>query len=346
MTTMTMTLDLRYSVGRRHLAVAVGALEIGCNALLALSIFLLLVARTWADAPAAAPDPAASGFYVYPKNGQSQQQQSADRYECYLWAKSQTRFDPAAPAGGVAPGAYASRRTEYLRAMTACLDARGYSVSSPPPYGEPSPAAAPLPAEQRSAPSPELKYKPFRMQIDGGYAVAAGTTNQNLTGGPNAGFGFAWFPTSALPVALRVDGNYSWLRAKNALLAVNGGGFTSGHENVYGGDADLQLDLAHRSLRSKWYLLGGVGWYREQTDLRRVTGGGGGCAFYFCAPSGGATTATADTTSVWHKSWNAGLGWEIAVGQRASYFIEARYERILPYSSRMLFVPITMGLRF
>src|SRR5579871_1241605 len=45
--------------------------------------------------PAAAPPPAAaSDFYVYPKNGQSAEQQSADRYECHTWARDQTGFDP------------------------------------------------------------------------------------------------------------------------------------------------------------------------------------------------------------------------------------------------------------
>jgi len=32
--------------------------------------------------------------YFYPTRGQSEQQQSRDRYECYLWAVKQTGFDP------------------------------------------------------------------------------------------------------------------------------------------------------------------------------------------------------------------------------------------------------------
>ncbi len=34
--------------------------------------------------------------YAYPLHGQSPQQLDQDRYECYLWAKQQTGFDPSA----------------------------------------------------------------------------------------------------------------------------------------------------------------------------------------------------------------------------------------------------------
>jgi hypothetical protein len=74
-----------------------------------------------------APD--SSDIYIYPKDGQSPQQEATDRYECNRWAEGETGFDPTRPAGGVPADASASRRTEYQRAMTACLDGRGYSVS-------------------------------------------------------------------------------------------------------------------------------------------------------------------------------------------------------------------------
>ena len=41
---------------------------------------------------------------IYPKNGQSKEQQAADQFECHNWAKGQTGFDPTQPGGG-APGA-------------------------------------------------------------------------------------------------------------------------------------------------------------------------------------------------------------------------------------------------
>jgi uncharacterized protein DUF6515 len=78
--------------------------------------------------PAAGPAAAADDFFVYPKNGQSATQQAADRYECHTWSKSQTGYDPTQPNGGGAPGDNAPRRDQYRRAITACLEARGYSV--------------------------------------------------------------------------------------------------------------------------------------------------------------------------------------------------------------------------
>jgi len=64
-------------------------------------------------------------LFVYPRQGQSEQQQAADRYECHRWAVSQTGYDPTLAPGG-AP--IAQRQAEYQRAMTACLDGRGYTV--------------------------------------------------------------------------------------------------------------------------------------------------------------------------------------------------------------------------
>lgn len=86
-----------------------------------------------ADQPAPPPSPAAGpstadNFYIYPKNGQSAEQQAADRYECHSWAKGQTGFDPTQPGGGVPPDQTGPQGDQYRRAITACLEARGYSV--------------------------------------------------------------------------------------------------------------------------------------------------------------------------------------------------------------------------
>lgn len=73
---------------------------------------------------AAVPDQ----LYVYPKKGQSEQQQATDRYQCHRWAGDQTGFDPTQPGGGVPEAQHVARRADYQRAMKACLEARGYSV--------------------------------------------------------------------------------------------------------------------------------------------------------------------------------------------------------------------------
>ncbi|HLN48629.1 MAG TPA: hypothetical protein VK251_03885 [Steroidobacteraceae bacterium] len=57
------------------------------------------------------------GLFAYPKNGQSDAQQTTDRSECAQWAGSQTGSEPSA-----------SGSLDYRRALTACLQGRGYSV--------------------------------------------------------------------------------------------------------------------------------------------------------------------------------------------------------------------------
>ena len=61
-------------------------------------------------------------LYIYPAQGQSEQQQADDRYECHRWAVDETGYDPTESDYD------ADRRVEHLRAMTACLTGRGYSV--------------------------------------------------------------------------------------------------------------------------------------------------------------------------------------------------------------------------
>jgi hypothetical protein len=82
-----------------------------------------------ADAPSPPPaDAAPMDLIIYPKNGQTQEQQAADQFECHNWAKGQTNFDPTEPSGGVL-GNVDLARNNYNRAMSACLQARGYQVN-------------------------------------------------------------------------------------------------------------------------------------------------------------------------------------------------------------------------
>lgn len=41
------------------------------------------------------PPPPSPRVYFYPLQGQSAEQQDRDKYECYLWARKETGFDPA-----------------------------------------------------------------------------------------------------------------------------------------------------------------------------------------------------------------------------------------------------------
>lgn len=72
--------------------------------------------------------PASNQLFVYPRNGQSQQQEDKDRYECHHWAVQQTGFDPTVNGGGVPAEQNAQKRDQYFRAEVACLQGRGYSV--------------------------------------------------------------------------------------------------------------------------------------------------------------------------------------------------------------------------
>jgi hypothetical protein len=83
-----------------------------------------------ADAPSAPPPdngPAQSDLIIYPKNGQSKDQQAADQFECHTWAKGQSGFDPTQAGGG--PSGGDASRNNYDRAMSACLQGRGYQVN-------------------------------------------------------------------------------------------------------------------------------------------------------------------------------------------------------------------------
>lgn len=81
-----------------------------------------------ADQPSAPPPGAQQDLIIYPKNGQTSEQQAADRYECHNWARSQTGFDPTQPGGGVPSPNYERSHGNYDRAMSACLTGRGYEV--------------------------------------------------------------------------------------------------------------------------------------------------------------------------------------------------------------------------
>jgi hypothetical protein len=63
----------------------------------------------------------AGDVYVYPRNGQTEEQTQNDRYECHSWAVTQSGFDPTRPQQTGNPA-------DYRRAIVACLDARGYSA--------------------------------------------------------------------------------------------------------------------------------------------------------------------------------------------------------------------------
>src|SRR6267142_1948746 len=80
------------------------------------------------EPPPPQPPSAAGDVFIYPKNGQSEEEQARDKYECHKWAQNESGFNPTQANGGVPPEQANTKRAAYQRAMGACLEGRGYSV--------------------------------------------------------------------------------------------------------------------------------------------------------------------------------------------------------------------------
>jgi hypothetical protein len=97
-----------------------------------------------AGQPSAVPQ-----LFAYPEKGQSPQQQATDKAECGQWASAQSGFSPGGAPPPATPGSsaatgngatgstavagapadnLAAKQQDYLRAESACLKGRGYSV--------------------------------------------------------------------------------------------------------------------------------------------------------------------------------------------------------------------------
>ena len=322
-------------------------------------VFLLLVLSAPAVAqyqstPAPAPPPGASAasgtdMHIIPKNGQTQEQLWNDRYACHTWAQSQSGYD-AARAASMPPEEAASRREQYRQGMVACLDNRGYEVQ----FGAPAHAVPPPVLPPPAAPAVhtnELKYHPLMFEIGGGYTFTNGDTTRSLQDGGSGLFGITWFPSSNLPLGIRFEGSYSRFNAtldsRRLASIATGTNVAYGHTNLYGGNIDARLDLAHRSPRFGMYLFGGIGRYRTQTQFSEVVGVPGWICWYYCYPGYFPVESTVSkSTSDWTKSWNAGFGMEWALTDPVRFFIEGRYMRLAPYDQNNAFIPVQIGLRF
>lgn len=68
------------------------------------------------------PEQTLPQLYAYPKNGQTATQSTFDRIECERWGSGQTGYLPGQSAED------ANRKADYQRAVSACLEGRGYTV--------------------------------------------------------------------------------------------------------------------------------------------------------------------------------------------------------------------------
>lgn len=80
------------------------------------------------QAPPSPGSTSSDQLFVYPRQGQNEQKQATDRYECHIWAVSKTDYDPTQPPAGGPEGQMNQKNADYQRAMGACLEGRGYNV--------------------------------------------------------------------------------------------------------------------------------------------------------------------------------------------------------------------------
>ena len=224
-----------------------------------------------------------------------------------------------------------------------------YQPPPPPPHSQPAPATQ---TTTYSQPQNTFYYHPLRLELAGGYTLTEGDLKNNLHDGGNVGLGLIWMPSRSFPLGLRLEGSYSDFSHTLSYLAQEstntGYNLSSGYTALYGGNVDAELDLP-MTPRAHEYLFGGVGWYRQQTNLKATTNEEGLVCYYYCVPVTFPVTSTVvRATSDWQKAWNAGIGFEFAMADPGSFFIEARYMRITQNqgNAQTVFVPIRVGIRF
>jgi len=197
-----------------------------------------------------------------------------------------------------------------------------------------------------------FQYHPLVFHVDGGATITQRFSENYFNNGWNAGGGVTWYPTSQLPLGLRIDGTYNEFGLRNELLQQASQSFNTtvdrGTQKMWGGDADLELDL-HLSPYMRAYFLGGGGLYRQQTTYRNTSYVPGfGCGFYGCGPAYFRyTDIVARETSSWRFAPNAGFGLEFYLGPYTSFFAEARYMRLNSNDGlKWDYIPVKVGLRF
>jgi hypothetical protein len=288
------------------------------------------------------------------KNLGSPKRRWSDRYACDNWTASQSIFDPTKGSRG--PSGDNTRRGEYPRAMTSCLEAPRYSERpvAPAPY-LPSAAARALPGwtplEHASPTSSELQYHPLVVRFESAYSIATDAMHEYLHNDSNVDVGFTWVPTSMLPLCFPVGCSYSGFKGNS--LSMNVASLATGrndlfeHAHLYGEDLDAERSR-RLGFQVQEYYLGGVGTYREQATFKpmsyesRMT-----CDFYECSSGYFPVASTIErNTAGWLHSWNAGLAFGFALEDPATFLNEVHYLDIDPPGSGLEFTSIRVGLRF
>ncbi|WP_146076101.1 DUF6515 family protein [Caldimonas caldifontis] len=80
------------------------------------------------EPPAEAASAAFDYPIAYPARNQSAQQQADDQFQCHEWAVQLSQFDPTLLGSGQPMNDSPTLRDNYVRAWSACMEGRGYSV--------------------------------------------------------------------------------------------------------------------------------------------------------------------------------------------------------------------------
>lgn len=159
----------------------------------------------------------------------------------------------------------------------------------------------------------------FQFGLSGGVSAPTGDTSSVYDNGYHGGLVLN-YELPALPLGLRVDGDYRHFDAKTV-------GAISGSAEIIDGNANLVVGI--RIVFVKVYALGGPGLYNVKLK----------------AEGGGVSTSTSST----QFGWNAGAGVAFVVG-KVSIFGEGRYHEVTldaeQGSGKFKFVAATAGILF
>lgn len=137
----------------------------------------------------------------------------------------------------------------------------------------------------------------FQFGLTGGVSLPNGTTGDVFDDGYHGGIVLN-YELPALPLGIRVDGDYRKFDAKAV-------GAASGSAEIFDGNANLVIGL--RIIAVKVYALGGPGLYNVKLK----------------AESAGISASASDT----QFGWNAGVGAALVLG-KVSIFAEGRYHEV------------------
>jgi len=156
----------------------------------------------------------------------------------------------------------------------------------------------------------------FQFGLSGGVSLPTSDTKDAYGDGWHGGLVLN-YELPALPLGLRVDGDYRNFASKNS-------GASSRSAEIIDGNANLVLGI--RIIAVKVYALGGGGLYNVKLKAENAAG----------------SISTSDT----EFGWNAGAGVALVIG-KVSIFGEGRYHEVsLSDNQKFKFVAATAGILF